>query len=182
MFAIENTRTGHYFVFAGLFLCCTNTKKSGMFQQLIKSFQSGGGKQTEPERHALERVAAVLLIEIARADTEVDDAELAAISRAIENSCHSISPDELVEIVTTARQDAESSISFHDHVRQVNSGFSRQQKLELIEQMWRVAYADGDLDKYEEYTIRKLSDLLFVEHQEFIRAKLRVLDGLNNSV
>ena len=152
-----------------------------MFQQLLKSFQSGGSEHTEPDRHALERVAAVLLIEIARADTQVDEVELAAVSRAVENSCYSISADELAEIVTTARQDAESSISFHDHIRQINSGFSRQQKIKLIEQMWRVAYADGDLDKYEEYTIRKLSDLLIVEHQEFICAKLRVLDEMDNS-
>ena len=59
----------------------------------------------------------------------------------------------------------------------INSGFTREQKLALIEQMWRVAYADGDLDKYEEYTIRKLSDLLYVEHHEFIRAKLRAMEG-----
>lgn len=148
-----------------------------MFQQWVKNFQLGSEQQKAPEQYALERVSAVLLIEIARADSEIDESEIAVVGRAVEASCASVPSDELEEIIATARKDAESSISFHDHIRQINRGFSREQKLKLIEQMWRVAYADGDLDKYEEYTIRKLAELLFVEHQEFIKAKLRVIEN-----
>ncbi len=148
-----------------------------MFQHWIKNLQNGGGKQTEPDQYWLERLTALLLVEIARADTSIGEPEVDTISRAIKASSKSITELEVDEIVATARLDAESSISFHEHVREINKGFTRGQKLLLIEQMWRVAYADGDLDKYEEYTIRKLADLLFVEHQEFIKAKLRVVEG-----
>ena len=148
-----------------------------MFQQWMKNLQFGAETQAEPDQYWLERLTALLLVEIARADSEIGESEVDTISQALKLSSASISESEVEEIVTTARQDAESSISFRDHVREINKGFNRAQKLMLIEQMWRVAYADGDLDKYEEYTIRKLADLLFVDHQDFIKAKLRVIES-----
>ena len=148
-----------------------------MLQQWINNFKSGALEETQPDQYWLERVTAMLLLEIARADTEIDPAELKAIEQAITNSCPSISTDELEELISVARQDVEKSISLHEQIRQINTGCSREQKISLIEQMWRIAYADGDLDKYEEYTIRQLSDLIHVEHKDFIKAKLRVIDN-----
>jgi len=148
-----------------------------MFQQWIDSLKKDVVAGTKPDQYWVERLTALLLLEIARADAEIDTVELDAIKRAIEGSCPSIEPDEIEEIIATARQDVEVSISLHEQIRQINTGFSRAQKISLIEQMWRIAYADGDLDKYEEYTIRQLSDLIYVEHKEFIRAKLRVVEG-----
>ena len=149
-----------------------------MFQQWLKNLQTTGRPEDDKsDQHWVERLTALLLIEISRADTEVDDAELAMIASAIKSSSTSLDTQEIESIIVTAKRDAETTISFRDHIRQINKGFSREQKLALIEQMWRVAYADGDLDKYEEYTIRKLSDLLYVEHHEFIRAKLRATEG-----
>ena len=148
-----------------------------MFQQWLQSFQASAGAASEPDAQWVERLTALLLVEVARADAEVDSDELAAIDKAIKASSSTLAAEEVEQIIAAAIADAEHTVSFHDHVRQINSGFSREQKLRLIEQMWRVAYADGDLDKYEEYTIRKMADLLFVEHTEFIRAKLRVLDA-----
>ena len=149
-----------------------------MFQQWLKNLQSTGrAEDDKPDQHWVERLTALLLVEISRADTEIDDAELAMIASAIKSSSTSLDTEEIESIIVTAKRDAETTISFRDHVRQINRGFTREQKLALIEQMWRVAYADGDLDKYEEYTIRKLSDLLYVEHHEFIRAKLRAAEG-----
>ena len=149
-----------------------------MFQQWLKNLQTAGRPEDDkPDQHWVERLTALLLIEISRADTEVDDAELAMIASAIKSSSTSLDTEEIESIIVTAKRDAETTISFRDHIRQINKGFSREQKLALIEQMWRVAYADGDLDKFEEYTIRKLSDLLYVEHHEFTRAKLRATEG-----
>ena len=45
-----------------------------------------------------------------------------------------------------------------------------------MESLWRVAYADGDLDKYEERLIRQVADLTHVSHKDFIRLKLAVRD------
>ena len=64
-------------------------------------------------------------------------------------------------------------MSLHSHVRIINDNLSKSDKLLLVEQMWRVAYADGNIDCYEEYTIRKLCDLLYLKHRDFMQAKLR---------
>jgi len=144
-----------------------------MFQKWLNALQEDSNEK-EPDQYWVERLTALLLVEIARSDTKIDAVEIAAIERAIKSSCVSIGTGEIEELIATAKQEAESTVSFHEHIRQINKGFNRRQKLLLIEQMWRVAYADDDLDKYEEYTIRKLSDLLHIEHAEFIKAKLRV--------
>ncbi|OED44162.1 hypothetical protein AB833_02045 [Chromatiales bacterium (ex Bugula neritina AB1)] len=148
-----------------------------MFQQLMKKFQPGASESTEPEQFRVERLSALLLVEIARSDTSVDEVELTTIQHALQISCPSITSDEIEEILATARQDVETTISLHEQIRQINEGFTRAQKLSLIEQMWRVALADGDLDKYEEHMIRKLCGLLYVSHGEFIQAKLKVIPG-----
>ena len=155
----------------------TQENQTNMFQQWIKNLNIGTVEDAKPDQYWLERVTAMLLLEIARADTEIDPVELKAIERAVTDACPSIPADELDEIINTARQDVEKSISLHEQIRQINTGFSREQKISLIEHMWRIAYADGDLDKYEEYTIRQLADLIYVDHKEFIQAKLRVIEG-----
>ena len=66
----------------------------------------------------------------------------------------------------------------YGYVARLNEALDRRGKIRLVEQMWQVALADGDIDRYEEYTIRKLSDLLYLDHSDFMQAKLRVLDAL----
>lgn len=145
-----------------------------MFQQWIKNLQLGSDDTSKPEKYWVERLTALLLIEIARSDTTVDEVELNTIKRALKDSCQSIESDEIDQIVSTAVQDIETSISLHEHTSQINKVFTREQKISLVEQMWRVAYADSDLDKYEESMIRRLCGLIYVGHQEYIQAKLRV--------
>jgi len=123
----------------------------------------------------VERVSAALLVEIARSDHQLDDAETASISDALKQSS-SLPDAEIDTIVGNAIADADNTLSLHDHIRLVNEHFDRAKKLMLIEQMWRVAVADGNIDRYEDYTIRKFSELIYVRHSEFIQAKLRVLD------
>lgn len=132
--------------------------------------RSGAGSTAD-----IERVSAALLVEIARADHQLDDAETASISDALKQSS-SLPDAEIDSIVGSAIVDADSTLSLHQHIRLVNEHFNRENKLMLIEQMWRVAAADGDIDRYEDYTIRKFSELIYVRHSEFIKAKLRVLE------
>ena len=57
----------------------------------------------------------------------------------------------------------------------INKHYSREQKTELLEQLWRVAFADGKLDKYEEHLVRKLAELLHVPHTRFVATKHRAV-------
>ena len=132
----------------------------------------------EGEAHGdLERVTALLLVEIARSDHEVAPEELATIRAALAQSS-SLEAAELDEIVAESQADAEAALSLHGYVARVNESLDKQGKIRLVEQMWRVALADGDIDRYEEYTIRKLAELLYLKHRDFMQAKLRVLDAV----
>ncbi len=126
--------------------------------------------------HAIERVSATLLIEIARADHEIDAVEQVAIRQALQQSSNTLSKQDIDEITELALKDADLSVSLHEQVRVINETCSRSQKIQLVEYMWQVAMADGNLDKYEEYSIRKLCDLLHVRHREYMQAKHRVID------
>jgi len=67
-------------------------------------------------------------------------------------------------------------VSLYEFTSLINSEYDYAQKVTLIENMWRVAFADHVLDKYEENMIRKTADLIYVSHSDFIKSKLTVRD------
>ena len=64
-------------------------------------------------------------------------------------------------------------ISLHELTAGINKEYTYVEKKDLIKMLWDIAYSDGRIDKYEDYTIRKISDLLYVKHSDFMKAKLR---------
>lgn len=122
----------------------------------------------------IERVSAMLLVEIARADHQIDQVERASIVSALQQSSN-LDDLELEQLVEEACEEADSAVSLYEHVRVVNEHFNKDSKIAMVEQMWRVAIADGNIDQYEEYTIRKLCDLIHVKHRDYMQAKLRVI-------
>ena len=119
---------------------------------------------------------AALLLEVARADHSVDAGERRAVVAAIARLCK-LEDEDLDSLVATAVAAVDEAVSLYDFTATINHGLSRTQKLALLEMLWRVAQADGRVDHYEEYYIRKLADLLHLSHADFIRAKLRVLEA-----
>jgi len=147
-----------------------------MFSQWISRIVVEKPDSASATKADVERVSAALLVEIARADHQLEEAEVASVRAALKHSS-SLPDAEIDAIVSDAIIDADSAISLHEHIRLVNEHFDQPKKIMLIEQMWRVAVADGNVDRYEDYTIRKLSELIYVRHSEFIKAKLRVLES-----
>jgi uncharacterized tellurite resistance protein B-like protein len=126
--------------------------------------------------HKLHLAAAALLIEMTRADFVLENEEQKTLKRVLCEAL-SLTPQEVAELVGLAREAADRATSLYEFTRLINDHYSREQKLTLIESMWKVAYADGDLDKYEERLIRQVSDLTHVSHKDFIRLKLEVGPG-----
>lgn len=145
-----------------------------MFNQWINRIKAAEAASVADAQPDVERVSASLLVEIARADHQLEAAEVEAIKRALQQSS-SLPDNEVTEIVDAAVAAADDTLSLHEHIRAINEQFDRDEKVLLIEQMWRVARADGNIDAYEDYTIRKLTELLRLPHQVFIQAKLRVV-------
>lgn len=129
-----------------------------------------------PQKAAVSPNVAVaqLLLEVARADFSADAVEVAAI-REMLGRAYSLGAQELDALLKEAGERAARSISLHDAVAAINAALGHDQRRDLLAMLWRVAYADGRLDKYEEALLRRLADLLFVAHSDFIREKLAAL-------
>ncbi|WP_020406071.1 TerB family tellurite resistance protein [Hahella ganghwensis] len=125
---------------------------------------------------ALEQVTAALLIQLARVDQSIDDNELSVVEDYITSTFH-LTKEQVSEVVEAASRTAERATSLYEFTSQIHESCTPSQKYQIIVNLWRVAYADGELDKYEEHFIRKASELLYVPHPEFIRAKLEVTGG-----
>lgn len=143
-----------------------------MLDRLRSFFETQVGPEDGHARdeHALHLAAAMLLLEVSRADFSVRDAELVEIGRLLATT-FDLSETERDELVDLARQESDQALSIHPFVQLINREFDAAEKSRLIEDLWHVAYVDGRLDKYEEYHIRKIADLLYVPHSEFIRTK-----------
>ncbi len=122
---------------------------------------------------------AALLIEVGTADHLLDDTELATL-RDILHRKYNLSSERLDELSELAKSEQDDATSLHQFTHQVNQACNDQEKYELIKAMWEVAYADGELDKYEEALIRKVADLIHVSHSMFIHARNSVRDGAVN--
>ena len=146
-----------------------------MISNWIKTLSADRSTGTTDQQADLERLTAQLLVEIAWSDHVIEATEHDAMVSALEEST-SLSTEEIRMILAAAINNLDHTVTLHEHISAINSQLDRPKKTKLVEQMWRVAFADGDLDKYEEHTIRNLSDLLYIKHSDFIKAKLRVLD------
>lgn len=131
--------------------------------------------EDEPE-HRRNLAAAALLIEVARADFEFDDDEQQTIETLLEQTLD-LAPDEITELVRLAHEEAHEATSLHQFTRLIHESHTLDEKKQLMEALWRVAYADGRLDKYEEQLLRRIADLLHLRHGEFMRAKHSVSGG-----
>lgn len=116
---------------------------------------------------------AALLIEMTRADYDVKKEELVMVTSAIQRA-FGLSPTETGELVRLAKLEAEQATSLYEFTSLINAHFSADQKQHLVGLLWQVAFADGNLDKYEEHLVRKVADLIYVPHRAFIQAKHRV--------
>ena len=115
--------------------------------------------------------AGVLMLEIARADDEIDDLEKEVVIEGVKNILHKTN-HEINETFNKVIAVVEESVSFFEFTSLINDSCSRKEKYDLLVILWKVAYADGQLDKYEEYYIRKIKDLLYLSQSDFIKAKL----------
>jgi uncharacterized tellurite resistance protein B-like protein len=145
---------------------------SSILSQLMNSLNQS--KAESLDSVDIERMSAMLLVEIARADHTINNNERKQIALAL-NGSSALSEQEIELLIAEVMAEADASLSLHEHVSAINMHFTKAQKISLVEQMWRVALADGNIDQYEEYTVRKLCDLIFVKHRDFMQAKHRAM-------
>ncbi len=142
-----------------------------MIRALKALFEPLAQESEADRQHRIHLAAASLLIETARADFTQDAAEQAALVPLL---CRTLKlqAEEVGELVEAAQEQVDEATSIYEFTRVINDYYSMPQKLDLIAAMWAVAYADGNLDRYEEHLIRKVAELTYVAHGDYIRAKL----------
>jgi uncharacterized tellurite resistance protein B-like protein len=123
--------------------------------------------------HRLHLAAGALLVEMTRADYVIAPTERKTLESVLSRALD-LDEQEISELLELSSRAADKATSLYEFTRLINDHYSVTDKLTLIESMWRVAFADGDLDKYEERLIRQVSDLIHVSHKDFIRMKVRV--------
>ena len=130
----------------------------------------------EVARSRARLAAAALLVEVVRSDHEIGAAERAAV---IDSAGRKFGLDaaESRTLVELAEAEAKDAHDLYQFTSLINASFTAAQKAQLVEELWRVAWADDVLHHYEEHVIRKVADLIHVPHSAFIAAKLRVQDA-----
>ena len=149
---------------------------------MLKSFRrffdefltSGSSDPQQTHEHQLQLASAALLMEMVRADFEVQPAEREHVLALLTKE-FSLTPQEALRLAGLGEDAVHESVSLFEFTQTIDKTLSVSDKVRIIEMLWQVAYADDALDKYEESLIRKLADLLHLSHRQLIQAKHRVL-------
>lgn len=125
-----------------------------------------------PQEHALQIAAAALLFEVSRSDHSVKPEERDKINWLVKEQFN-LTDDEATILLDLAEQEVHDATSLYGFVSLINDNWSQQQRVELVEYMWRVAYSDQKLNDHEVHLMRKVQRLLYIPHKQFIGAKLK---------
>lgn len=149
------------------------------FQRLFESTATAATDAAEAaeREHGYHVATAALLVEMIRADYQVKPEEYEAVLRALAAAFDDLSADETRDLLARAEVRADDATSLYEFTQHINRHFDHEQKAHVVELLWRVAYADGNLDKYEEHLVRRIADLIHVPHSVFIRMKHKARAG-----
>ncbi|MEM7096996.1 MAG: TerB family tellurite resistance protein [Pseudomonadota bacterium] len=136
-------------------------------------------KPEQPEEEVEPTLAATaLLFEVAWADHDISNAEIQTIRDTLKR--HFRLDESTIDTLIEQTQDHhETSVGVFPYTRAINESLDQSQKVSIVRAMWEIAYADRSLDLFEEHTIRRIADLLYVSHSDFIAAKLAVKEQSN---
>ena len=157
-------------------------------------------KETEqPEKETDKVISACisLMIEVSMADQSIDDEEIESLKKTLSEKFDvegseietlknvlvekfDVEETDLENLISDAKKNQNSSTSLYEFTRKINDEYEFDDKKNLILSMWKIAYADGNIDKYEEYVIRKVSDLIYISHPDFIESKQKARGEYEN--
>jgi uncharacterized tellurite resistance protein B-like protein len=141
---------------------------SDFFEKRIKAPDA----KTRTGHDPLHVATAALLVEMMRMSGDIAATEQTRVLHALEAK-FGLTPEETAELSQLAETEAKQATDYYQFTSLIQNRMSMEEKERLIEHLWAVAYADGELHRYEEHLVRKIADLLYIGHKAFIAAKLR---------
>ncbi|MBT0960197.1 tellurite resistance TerB family protein [Denitromonas iodatirespirans] len=153
---------------------------------MIPSLRSFLNTLTAPDTDAqdeavsLQLATAALLVEMMRADSDVSPAETDSIRRLLANDFH-LDTEAVDRLLDEAQTEAREAPGYHPFTSRLNQDLDAAQKVRVVECLWSIALADGQICAHENHLMRKLADLLHVSHGDYIAAKARAQAARGNS-
>jgi uncharacterized tellurite resistance protein B-like protein len=142
---------------------------TNFFNQIIAPGAKASGA---PSQHALQVATAALLLEMMRMDSSITAAETDSVTRTLQTR-FGLDAAEVDTLMALATEEARLATDYFQFTSLINRTFSAEQKVQVVEYLWQVAYADGHLDAHEQHFMRKIADLLYVSHADYVAAKQR---------
>ena len=152
-----------------------------MLSKINVFFQSLGEESNQQVSEiSLEIACSVLLCEVMLADGQLDASEQNKLSTILSKKFQ-LSNEEVKDIIQRSLTICENATDFYQFTSKINDNYSTEQRIAMLELLWKVAYADGELASIEEHIIRKIADLLHLRHSEYIQTKLNCQSKDNTS-
>ena len=145
-----------------------------MLKKIRSIFTRTSEEVSEKEQvsQKIDKTCAALIIEVALADKVFDESEVNSLKEMLLKA-YTLEASEIQDLIENAEKSVKESTSLYEYTKEVNDNFDYESKLNLVDQLWRIAFADGYLDKYEEHVVRKIADLIHISHNDFIQSKLK---------
>ncbi len=148
-----------------------------MIEKLEKYFrnrdrqENAAGPEGKPQHLIL--ATAVLFLEMAYADFEIAPEEKVKLQQILKER-FALNDQQIAGLIAQAGKDRKQSLDIWQFTNLLKENLSREERQQMLENLWRIIFADGRVDKYEDALIRKITGLLGLEHADMIQAKLKV--------
>lgn len=136
------------------------------FKKFFKKNNNDNDKMSD-----ISLACAIILIEVSYSDFEIKDVEIEKMIRFFEKDLN-LSKEKALWLNEEAQKLHKDTNCLRKYIRLINESYTKKEKIKLINIAWKIARADNEVDKYEEHRIRKISELLYLNHSDFIKEKI----------
>jgi uncharacterized tellurite resistance protein B-like protein len=150
-----------------------------LLTHLMGKFSESQTANTKKSNQPNEFIATcALFLEMASIDGEFTSEEKEKIIAIFKNE-YGLTENNIQELIKISQREREGSIDLWKFTNQINQNYSIEEKIRIIELMWKIVYTDEKLEKHEDYLIHKIARLLNLKHSELISAKLKAKETRN---
>lgn len=138
-----------------------------------KNLQIDANSSPRAREARLPLASAALMFEVLKSDTTIDRRELDALMQVLQDR-FKLDTKQLEEITALAEETSHHATSLYEFTSLINASYGYEERVQLVENLWQIAFADKHIDRHEDHIIRRIADLVHVRHSDFIRTKLAV--------
>ena len=148
-----------------------------MIKAIKAFFEANLSDSQEDNEHRLKLATAALLIEMMQQDGKTRKEETDALRKLLKTKfrLNDTATNELIEL---ASEQARQSVDFYQFTSLINQHYPPEKKIKIIENLWMIAYSDKQLDPHEEHMVRRIAELLYVSHKDFLKTKHKIQESL----